>query len=159
MEKKYLSVDNYLAETGSLECISPWVEVSQELINTFADATHDHQFIHVHEKRAKAETAFGGTIAHGFLSLSLLSKFASDALPAIENRAMVINYGFDKIRFLNPVSSGSRLRGHFKLVEANPRKPGEYLSRFEVSVEIEKQEKPALIADWLSLTLMNKETT
>lgn len=157
MEQTQLTVQEYLSEVGKLECTAPWVDVSQELINTFADATYDHQFIHVDENRAKAETPFGGTIAHGFLSLSLLSNFASQCLPAIKGRAMVINYGFEKIRFLNPVPSGSRLRGHFKLLDAQMRKPGEYLSRFEVSVEIESHEKPALVADWLALTIMNEE--
>lgn len=157
MQKENLSIEAYLSQVGKLECTSPWVEVSQELINTFADATIDHQFIHVDEARAKAETPFGGTIAHGFLSLSLMSKFAADCLPAIKNRTMVINYGFEKIRFLNPVPSGSRLRGHFKLLDATLRKPGEYLSRYEASVEIENIEKPALVADWLSLTLLNEE--
>lgn len=157
MTKSQLTIQEYLSEVGKLECTSPWVEVPQSLINTFADATYDHQFIHVDVERAKSESPFGGTIAHGFLSLSLLSHFAAESLPGIENRAMGINYGFEKIRFLNPVPSGARLRGHFKLLDAQMRKPGEYLSRFECSVEIESHDKPALVADWLSLTIMNKE--
>ncbi len=152
-----LTIQEYLSHVGKLERASPWVEVDQKLINTFADATHDHQFIHVDEERAKSETPFGGTIAHGFLSLSLLSHFASECLPDINNRSMVINYGFEKIRFLSPVPSGARLRGHFKLLDCVMRKPNEYLSRFETSIEIENQEKPALVADWLALNILNGE--
>jgi acyl dehydratase len=152
-----VSIENFQAQAGKWEARSPWVEVTQELIDTFADATLDHQFIHVDEKRAKAETPFGGTIAHGFLSLSLLSKFISDVIPQIENKEMVINYGFDKIRFLMPVPSGSRLRGHIKLIECNERKPGEYLSRYDVAVEIDNIEKPALVAEWLGLTILKKD--
>lgn len=152
-----ISIQDFQQQAGKWEARSPWVEVSQELINTFADATLDHQFIHVDEERARAETPFGGTIAHGFLSLSLLSKFISDVIPQIENKEMVINYGFDKIRFLMPVPSGSRLRGHIKLIECTERKPGEYLSRYDVAVEIENTEKPALIAEWLGLTILKKD--
>ena len=152
-----ISIQDYQAQAGNLSVTSDWVEVDQDLINMFADATHDHQFIHVDVERAKRETPFGGTIAHGFLSLSLLSKFFDDALPPIENSAMGINYGFEKIRFLMPVPAGSRLRGHIKLLECTERKPGEYLSQYEVSVEIENIEKPALVAEWLGLTVMKKD--
>lgn len=152
-----ISIQEYRAQAGKLEVTSDWVEVSQDLINLFADATHDHQFIHVDEERTKKETDFGGTIAHGFLSLSLLSKFFDDALPVVENSAMGINYGFEKIRFLMPVPAGSRLRGHIKLMQCTERKPGEYLSKYDISVEIENIEKPALVADWLGLTVMKKD--
>ena len=151
------TLGEYLNAAGSFEATSDWVEVSQENINIFADATHDHQFIHVDEKRAKEETPFGGTIAHGFLSLSLLSKFAMDCMPGIENSVMGINYGFEKVRFLNPVPSGSRLRATFKLSSCEERKPGEVLSLYDVSVEIENIEKPALIAQWLGLTIVKKD--
>ena len=130
--------------------------MDQPLINMFADATHDHQFIHVDEENAK-KTPFGGTIAHGFLSLSLLSKFVSDCMPGIKGAVMGINYGFEKIRFLMPVPAGSRVRGHFKLLECTERNPGEYLNKYEVSVEIENLDKPALIAEWLGLTIVGKE--
>jgi len=152
-----ISIQDFQAKAGKWEAKSPWVEISQELINTFADATHDHQFIHMDDDRAKEETPFGGTIAHGFLSLSLLSKFISDVIPQIENKEMVINYGFEKIRFLNPVPSGSRLRGHIKLIECNERKPREYLSKYDISVEIENIEKPALVCEWLGLTVLKKD--
>lgn len=152
-----MKITDFQKQAGTWEAKSPWVEVSQDLINQFADATHDHQFIHIDADRAKAETPFGGTIAHGFLSLSLLSKFISDVIPQIENKEMVINYGFEKIRFLMPVPSGSRLRGHIRLLECNERKPGEYLSKYDVAIEIENTEKPALIAEWLGLTILKKD--
>ena len=155
MEK--LSLEKHLASAGKLERTSDWVLVSQELINQFADATIDHQFIHVDEERAKNETPFGGTIAHGFLSLSLLSHFVETTLPGIEGAVMGINYGLDKVRFLMPVPSNSRLRAHFKLVECAERKPGEILNKYEVTVEIENLEKPALIAEWLGLTILKKD--
>jgi len=149
-----INIDDYLSAVGNLSGSSDWIEIDQNRINVFADATEDHQFIHVDETRAKNETPFGGTIAHGFLSLSLLSKFVVDCIPRIENSVMGINYGFEKIRFLMPVPSGSRLRGNFRLIECTERNPGEYLSKMEVSVEIENVEKPALIAEWLFLTII-----
>ncbi len=152
-----MKLEDYMASAGSLQRSSDWIDISQDLINLFADATHDHQFIHIDEERAKKETPFGGTIAHGFLSLSLLSKFVDDCLPGIENTAMGINYGFEKIRFLMPVPAGSRIRGHFKLAECRERKPGEILNKYDVTVEIENVEKPALIAEWLGLTIIKKD--
>ncbi len=152
MEK--MKLEDIKAAAGTLEKTSDWVMVDQDLINLFADATHDHQFIHVDEERAKTQTPFGGTIAHGFLSLSLLSHFVETTLPGIEGAVMGINYGLDKVRFLMPVPSGSRLRAHFKLVECTERKPGEVLNKYEVTVEIENSDKPALIAEWLGLTIV-----
>ncbi len=154
-----LSIQEFQAQAGTWEAKSPWVNITQDLINQFADATHDHQFIHIDEARAKEETPFGGTIAHGFLSLSLLSKFISDVIPQIEHKEMVINYGFEKIRFLMPVPSGSRLRGNIKLMECKERKQGEYLSKYDVAVEIENIEKPALVCEWLGLTVLKKDET
>ena len=136
------------------EGTSDWIVVSQEMIDTFADATHDHQFIHVDEARAKAETPFGGTIAHGFLTLSLLSGMVEKSMPRVAEARMGINYGFEKIRFLMPVNSGKRVRGKFRLLECTERKPGELLSKYEAIVEIEGLDKPALIAEWLGLTLL-----
>ena len=148
------TVDELLAGAGSMTGISEWVEVTQAMIDQFADATHDHQFIHVDPARAKAETPFGGTIAHGFLSLSLLSALAMNALPPLKGATMGINYGFDKVRFISPVRSAARIRGHFRLAEFTQRKPGEYMSRYEVSVEIEGSDKPALVADWLGIAII-----
>ena len=129
---------------------SEWITVDQSRINTFADVTEDHQFIHVNEAAAKM-TPFGGTIAHGFLTLSLLSKFSEGAGLVIEGVKMGVNYGFEKVRFINPVPSGAKVRGHFKLKDAVEKKPGQHLLTYEVTVEIEGAEKPALIADWLGM--------
>ncbi|MDA8708563.1 MaoC family dehydratase [Hellea sp.] len=135
---------------GTVIGVSNWVTVDQDRINQFADVTEDHQFIHINEDMAKM-TPFGGTIAHGFLTLSLLSKFAEEAGLVIEGVKMGVNYGFEKVRFLAPVPSGSKVRGQFTLKEATEKKPGQFLLTYEVSVEIDGQEKPALIADWLAM--------
>ena len=149
-----LPVRDILAAKGELTGVSPWFDVTQEMIDTFADATHDHQFIHVDPERARAETPFGGTIAHGFLSLSLLSAMIVTAVPRPKEVAMGINYGFDKVRFLSPVAAGSRIRGHFKLADCIERKPAEILSTYEVTVEIEGSDKPALAATWLGVAIL-----
>ena len=131
--------------------VSRWIEVTQGVIDGFAEVTQDRQFIHVDPARAAAETPFGGTIAHGFLTLSLLSACAYDALPQIQGRAMGINYGFDKIRFLSPVRSGSRVRARFRLAEVQMRSPTEALMRYGVMVEIEGAERPACVAETLAV--------
>ncbi|OHV84680.1 MaoC family dehydratase [Rhizobium sp. LCM 4573] len=131
--------------------ISEWISVDQPMIDLFADATHDHQFIHVDPERAKAESPFGGTIAHGFLTLSLLSAMNFDCVPKIREQTMGINYGFDRVRFMSPVKSGTRVRGHFKLVEARFRGAGMLMTTYEVSVEIENEQKPALTANWITI--------
>lgn len=145
-----------LAQAGTLEVTSPWLEVTQAMIDQFADATHDHQFIHVDPERAAAETPFGGTIAHGFLTLSLLSKMIVDAMPFAEETVMGINYGFEKVRFLAPVTAGSRIRGQFRLAQCVERKPAELLSTYEVSIEIAGSDKPALAATWLGVQILNQ---
>ena len=129
---------------------SEWITVDQDRINVFADVTEDHQFIHINEDMAKM-TPFGGTIAHGFLTLSLLSKFSEGAGMVIEGVKMGVNYGFEKVRFLAPVPSGAKVRGRFTLKSAVEKKPGQHLLTYEVTVDIEGQEKPALIADWLAM--------
>ena len=131
---------------------SDWLEIGQQRINDFADATLDHQFIHVDQERAK-ESPFGGTIAHGYLTLSLLAYFMQSGGVGVDvpNRTMGVNYGLDKLRFLQPVPSGSRVRAHAKLAEATEKNPGQYLFKLEVTVEIEGQEKPALIAETLTM--------
>ena len=139
------------ATEGLAEGTGEWFEVSQDLINTFADATHDHQFIHVDPERAAAESPFGGTIAHGFLTLSLLSAMNYDCVPKIREQTMGINYGFDRIRFMSPVKSGARVRGHFKLSEARFRGGGMLMITYDVSVEIENELKPALTAIWTTI--------
>ena len=131
--------------------MSSWHLIDQNRINVFADVIEDHQFIHVDPERAKRETAFGTTIAHGFLTMSLLSIMSYEVMPVIQGAEMGVNYGFDKLRFISPVRSGSRVRGRFTLAEARLRKPNELQSRTNVTVEIEGEEKPALVADWVGL--------
>ena len=143
-----------IASAGSFEATTSWLTVSQEMIDRFAEATQDFQFIHVDPERAKAETPFGGTIAHGMLTLSLLSRLAIEVLPRPEETAMGINYGFDKVRFLVPVRSGARIRGIFRLVESSMRKEHELLSKFNVTVEIENVDKPALVAEWYTMAVL-----
>lgn len=130
--------------------VSDWAVMDQNRINVFADVTEDHQFIHVNEETAKL-TPFGGTIAHGFLTLSMLSKFSEGSGLVIEGIKMGVNYGFEKVRFLAPVPSGSKIRGRFNLKDAVEKKPGQFLLTYEVTVDIEGQDKPALIADWLAM--------
>lgn len=147
-----ISRDEYLKLVGEEIGVSSWHLVDQSRIDLFAEVTEDHQFIHVDPTRAKL-TPFGATIAHGFLTLSLLSVFAYEVLPSLEGAAMGVNYGFDKLRFLSPVKSGSRVRGRFTLADATMRSPKELLARTAVTVEIEGEDKPALVADWLGLTV------
>lgn len=138
---------NRLGETA----VSDWLIVDQERVNAFAEITLDRQFIHIDPARAAAETPFGGPIAHGFLTLSLLSHFAAQTLPPMEAGLMGVNYGFDKVRFLTPVRVGSRVRGRFTLANAEERKPGQVQLVNDCAVEIEGEDNPALIAQWISL--------
>lgn len=133
--------------------VSHWIIVDQARIDAFAKVTEDEQFIHVDPKRAAA-TPFGGTVAHGFLTLSLLSAMAYSALLRIEGAAHGVNYGFDRVRFVHPVRSGSRVRGHFTLKALTARSAREWQLAYEVSVEIEGVEKPALVAQWLTMQVM-----
>jgi acyl dehydratase len=144
------SLDEIRAKVGHPIGASEWLEVSQERINKFADATDDHQFIHVDLEKAK-HTPFGGTIAHGFLSLSLLSRMAADVMLIPDTTKMAVNYGMDRVRFLAPVKSGKRVRGHFTLEGAEEKAPGQLLIKHQVTVEIEGEDKPALTAQWLGL--------
>jgi acyl dehydratase len=131
---------------------SEWLEIDQGRIDTFAEVTEDRQFIHVNKELAE-KTPFGGTIAHGFLTLSLLSHFSEASGLVIEGVKMGINYGFEKIRFLAPVPNGSRVRGRFFLKSVVEKKEGNFLITYQVTVDIEGSEKPALVADWLTLQL------
>ncbi|MCW3849003.1 MaoC family dehydratase [Sphingomonas sp. LB-2] len=145
-----ISVEQMAASIGT-ERVSDWVEVSQAMIDKFADATGDHQFIHVNPEMA-ALTPFGGTIAHGFLSLSLMPMLAAKTdTPRIAGVKMGVNYGGNKVRFLTPVRSGKRVRGRFKLLSFTERKPGVWEQINEYTLEIEGETKPALIAEWISL--------
>lgn len=134
--------------------VSRWIEVDQDRIDQFAEVTEDPQFIHIDPERAARETPFGGTIAHGFLSLSLLSPMAMDLAFSLEGIVMGINYGFDKVRFLQPVRAGKKVRGRFALESAQERNPGQFMLRYAVTVEIEGEDKPALVAQWLTMQVV-----
>src|SRR5687768_8040073 len=147
------NIEDIKFKVGQEVGVSPWILVSQSDIDTFADVTGDHQFIHVDPEAAKA-TPFGGTIAHGFLTLSLLSAMTYDAVPPLEGVVMGVNYGFDKLRFLAPVLAGSQVRGRFRLLSAEDKGGGRWLLKHEVTVEIDGAEKPALIAEWLGMQIV-----
>jgi len=127
-----------------------WLEITQERVNQFADATNDHQFIHVDTEKA-SQTPFAGTIAHGYLTLSLLSYFGMQSGVMPEGMSMVVNYGSDKVRYLTPVRVGSRVRAHMKIIDVTEKNPGQWLIKTGVSIEIEGVEKPALVAEILGL--------
>ncbi len=150
-KKPPISLEAYQKMVGREVGVSSWHMVDQKRIDVYADVIEDHQFIHVDPARAKMETAFGTTIAHGFLTMSLMSIMSYEVMPVIEGTTMGVNYGFDKLRFISPVRSGSRVRGRFTLAEAKLRKPKELQSLTHVTVEIEGEEKPALVADWIGL--------
>ena len=143
-------LEHYLGqETG----LSDWFVIDQAMINAFADITHDHQFIHIDPQKAK-DTPFGGTIAHGFLTLSMGTKFAQQACLEIKGAVMGVNYGFDKLRFISPVPSESRVRGRFTLASIDQKAPDQILLGYDMVVEIEGRNKPALIARWLGLQIL-----
>jgi acyl dehydratase len=131
---------------------SDWFAIDQDRINSFADITIDHQFIHVDEEKAK-QTPLGGTIAHGFLTLSLISHLTAALTVMPENMVMVFNYGLDRLRFITPVKSGSNVRAHAKLLEVTERGHGQLLIKSEITVEIEDEAKPALVAEALTMAV------
>jgi len=141
-------LDEIRTKVGSEIGVSPWIAIDQQSIDTFADVTGDHQFIHV-DPAAAAQTPFGGTVAHGFLTLSLLSQMAASVMYVPGNLKMAVNYGFEKIRFIAPVRSGKRVRGRFTLISMEEKKPGQWQFLHNVTVEIEGEDKPALTADWI----------
>lgn len=143
-------LDEIKARVGDEIGVSGWLVVDQERITAFAEATEDRQFIHV-DPDAAARTPFGGTIAHGFLTLSLLSRMAAETILVPDTTKMVVNYGLDRVRFLAPVRSGKRIRGRFTLDGVEEKAPGQILLRHVVAVEIESEDKPALSAVWLTL--------
>ena len=134
--------------------VTDWMVVDQDSVNVFADVTHDHQFIHIDPEKAK-ETPFGGPIAHGFLTLSLLSKFSMEAGLSIEGVKMGVNYGFEKVRFLAPVKVDAQIRGRFVLKSIEEKRPGQYLYCCTVTVEIDGEDTPALVADWLGMQFID----
>ncbi|MFD1746909.1 MaoC family dehydratase [Rhizobium helianthi] len=146
-----ISLKDVPALVGTELGVSDWITVDQTMIDAFADATLDHQFIHTDPERAAKESPFGGTIAHGFLTLSLLSAMNYAALPKIREQTMGLNYGFDKIRFGSPVKVGKRVRGRFTLSEARYRGAAMLMTTYDVVVEIEDEKKPAVSASWITI--------
>lgn len=144
------SLEEIQSKVGTEIGVSDWITVDQDRIDRFADVTEDRQFIHV-DREAAAKTVFRGTIAHGFLSLSLLSRFGEDAFLQPPGVRMGVNYGFDKVRFIAPVKAGKRVRGRFVLKSATERKPRQWEFHHDVTVEIEGETKPALTAEWIGL--------
>ena len=144
------SIEDIQSKVGSEVGISDWILIDQARIDAFAQITEDPQFIHI-DPEAAAKTPFGGTIAHGFLTLSLLSRMAADAMLRPEGVKMGVNYGFERVRFMAPVRSGKRVRGRFTLARFEEKRPGQWQFVHNVTVEIEGEEKPALVADWIGL--------
>lgn len=149
---KFVKADELVSFVGKEIGVSDWCVIDQERINKFADVTEDHQYIHVDPEAAKA-SPFGTTVAHGFLTLSMLSKLAESSVLVIEGIKAGVNYGFEKVRFITPVKSGKRIRGRFKLMKIDQRLPGQWAIKYAVTVEIEGEEKPALVAEWLTMQL------
>lgn len=144
-----MKAGDYAALIGNEVGRSGWFTIDQAMIDRFADLTHDRQFIHIDPVRAAA-TPFGTTVAHGFLTLSLLAAMARDALPRLDGAGFLLNYGFDRVRFISPVRAGERVRGRFALMAAQQRAPGEWTLTHRVAVEIEGRPRPAVVADWLT---------
>ena len=144
------SLDEIRSRIGEEIGVSDWLTIDQQRIDGFAEATEDRQFIHV-DPEAASRTPFGQTIAHGFLSLSMLSRMAAEAMLVPHSIRMAVNYGLDRVRFIAPVKSGERIRGRFRLDSVDEKAPGQLLLRHTVTVEIEGEEKPALTAEWLGL--------
>ena len=138
------------SKVGEVAGVSDWLTIDQDRIDKFADVTEDRQFIHVDPEASKA-TPFGTTVAHGFLTLSMLSRLAAESVFVLDGIKMGLNYGFEKVRFVNPVKSGKRIRGHFTLMSAESKVPGQWSFKYGVKVEVEGEEKPALVAEWLTM--------
>jgi acyl dehydratase len=147
------SLDEIAAKVGTELGVSDWLTVDQAAIDAFADVTQDHQFIHT-DPEAAAMTPFGGTVAHGFLTLSLLSRMAADVMLVPDGLKMAVNYGFERVRFIAPVRSGKRVRGRFMLASAQEKRPGQWQFVHNVTVEIEGEEKPALTAEWIGMMFL-----
>lgn len=148
---KQVTFDEMRASVGAEVGVSDWIEITQAMINQFADVTFDHQFIHVDPEKARL-TPFKTTIAHGFLTVSLLSAMAYSGLPEIRGRVMGVNYGFNKLRLVSPVPSGSRVRARFILKAHDEKLAKQHTLTFDVTVEVEGSSKPALVAEWVTLS-------
>lgn len=154
MSRAPLEPADYIALIGRELGVSGWRRIDQSAIDAFAEVTDDHQFIHVDPVRARA-TPFKGTVAHGFLTLSLLPHFRREVVPPLAGSVMSVNYGIEKLRFLAPVPAGANLRGRFTLKDLRERRPREWLSVLDVQVELEGSERAALIAEWLGLSVLS----
>ncbi len=148
-----VSIDALEAMVGAEVGVSDWILVDQQRIDAFADVTGDHQFIHVNPELAR-QTPFGTTIAHGFLTLSLMSAMGYSAIPVLEGVRMGVNYGLNRVRFLAPVPAGSRIRGRFRLADVSRRADGAVQATYGVTVEIEGADRPALAAEWVTLSYL-----
>ena len=142
------TIEEIQERVGTEIGMSDWILIDQNRIDAFAAITEDHQFIHVDPERAK-QTPFRGTVAHGFLSLSLLCRMAGGVMLHPESMRMAVNYGFEKVRFMAPVKSGKRVRGRFRMLSAEEKRASQWQITYEVTVEIEDEDKPALVADWI----------
>lgn len=155
MIEELVSIEEFKKSAGTELGPSDWLKIDQERINCFADATSDHQFIHVDAEKAAA-TPFGSTIAHGFLSLSLISHLLGQIMLKPEGTVMGINYGSDKVRFLQPVKVGSRIRALARIVKVSARPGGQFLIKSTITVEIENEKRPALVAEILTLYIVRE---
>ena len=151
-----MTAEQVEAAVGTEIGVSPWRVVTQEMIDQFAAATDDHQFVHTDPERAAKEGPYGGTIAHGFLSLSLLSAMTYETIPVLEGSIVGVNFGFDKIRFMAPVHSGARIRARFFLAHFRMRPSGIAEINYDVTVELENSVRPALTARWLTLMMPDR---
>ena len=149
-----LSLDQ-MRVAGTDGFTSRWIDLPQSRLNAFAEITEDDQFIHIDPVRA-ADTPFGGPIAHGFLTLSMLSAMAYDALPELDGQGMGVNYGFNKLRFVAAVPAGARIRGRFVLHDLTEKTPGAVTLTWGVTIEIENSEKPAVVAEWINQRYIEK---
>jgi acyl dehydratase len=153
-----LGAEEFGRRAGGQPFLSRWFDMPQARIDAFADATEDWQFIHVDPARSAAAAPFGGTVAHGFLTLAMLSAMAYDAIPDVAGARHGLNTGFDRIRFVAPVPAGARLRARFALLAADSARPGEVRFRWDVAVEIEGGERPALVAEWLTRVYLTEDS-
>lgn len=154
MIKSNISIEDFKNSTGTELGPSDWLLIDQERINRFADATDDHQFIHIDPEKA-AETPFGSTIAHGFLSLSILPHLLAQIMPIPNGIVMGINYGTDKVRFSQPVNVDSRVRARARIEKVSARSGGQFMVKTRVTLEIENRRRPAVVADILSLYVVD----
>ena len=148
-----MSLDEIKTHVGKEIGVSDWFELDQKRINAFADLTEDHMFLHVNPEAAKA-TPFGGTIAHGLLTLSMMPVMAYQAMPGVSGTKMGVNYGYNKVRFMAPVKSGKRIRGRFGVKAVEPQSGGRMQVVHDVTIEIEGESKPALAAEWITMVWM-----